>query len=138
MKGSGRLRKLRAIGWFNNEDEESLLRQQMAKEAAFRQSQEHLKVHSGVKRTASMAELDRPSTHGQASSVVIPSIVPHIWIPPSTTQSPRLNTDTDEPLTSEPDNTMPALQSSRNEEDDDGGVYQEVRQCTIASTQTLP
>ncbi|CAO3672634.1 unnamed protein product [Umbelopsis ramanniana] len=88
IMGTGCLRKLRSIGWFNNEDEESLLRQHIAKETAFRENQEGvLKMyeHHGLKRTASMAELDQ----SPRESHTMPYLLPHRAPSPSIAHSPR-------------------------------------------------
>ncbi|KAG2177701.1 hypothetical protein INT44_008215 [Umbelopsis vinacea] len=88
IMGTGYLRKLRSIGWFNNEDEESLLRQHIAKETAFRENQESamkMYEHHGLKRTASMADLDQPPSH------TMPYFLPHR----ATSNSPRSTVSND-------------------------------------------
>lgn len=88
IMGTGYLRKLRSIGWFNNEDEESLLRQHIAKETAFRENQESamkMYEHHGLKRTASMADLDQPPSH------TMPYFLPHR----ATFNSPRSTVSND-------------------------------------------
>ncbi|KAH8552665.1 De-etiolated protein 1 Det1-domain-containing protein [Umbelopsis sp. PMI_123] len=113
IMGTGRLRKLRSMGWFNNEDEESLLRQHIAKETAFRKNQEsvlNVCEHHGLKRRASMAELDLPS----GESYTLPHILSHRALSPSVAHSPRSTTSNDTTLVHELEDTVSDLPGTAN------------------------
>ncbi|KAG2173236.1 hypothetical protein INT43_004610 [Umbelopsis isabellina] len=77
----GHFRKLRSIGWFNDETEEDLLQQYILREEVYREQKSHTLSDRGVKRSATAADLTTEE-HDE-----------HVYMPDSTARTqpiPRL------------------------------------------------
>ncbi|CAM0138476.1 unnamed protein product [Umbelopsis sp. WA50703] len=76
IMSNGHFRKLRSIGWFNNETEEDLLQQFILREESYREQKNRSLSDRGIKRSAAAADLTTEEYNE------------HVYIPDSTARSP--------------------------------------------------